>query len=110
MNDAIVIECSDLMLKLLDALVASGCFGQTRDAAAQRLIEQKLFDMSMDVAAIQKAEPAKPLPGLPIRDQMRGAVCEEICRLAGIDYTTYLPEIIDKLIAKGRESGGPANH
>jgi len=42
------IECSEQLGALLDALVHTGCFGPSRDTAAQRLLEQKVFEMSVD--------------------------------------------------------------
>jgi hypothetical protein len=42
------LECSEQMAALLDSLVLTGCFGPNRNTAAQRLLEQKVFEMSVD--------------------------------------------------------------
>ncbi len=47
-DNSVVIECTDQMIKLLDALVLSGLFGPNRDTAAQRLLELKMWEISVD--------------------------------------------------------------
>lgn len=47
-DNSVVIECTEQMIKLLDALVLSGLFGPNRDTAAQRLLELKMWEMSVD--------------------------------------------------------------
>lgn len=47
MKDPLVIECTEQMAKLLDALQASGMFGPSRETCAQRILELKLFELSM---------------------------------------------------------------
>lgn len=46
-TDTLVIECSERMRVLLDALVVTGLFGPSRETCAQRLLEQKMFEMSL---------------------------------------------------------------
>ena len=46
--NSIVIEINERMAALLDALVITGLFGPNRDTAAQRLLEQKMWEMSME--------------------------------------------------------------
>jgi hypothetical protein len=45
-SESLVIECSEQMAQLLDALVLSGLFGPSRETCAQRLLELKVFEIS----------------------------------------------------------------
>ena len=47
-SESVVIEVSGPMRQILDAMVATGLFGPSRDTAAQRLLEQKLLQVSME--------------------------------------------------------------
>jgi len=49
-NIPLVLECTPQMASLLDALLASGMFGPTRETVAQRLLELKMYEMSMSIA------------------------------------------------------------
>lgn len=39
-----------------------------------------------------------------IREQAIRDICEQICAEGNIEYTTYVPDIVSKLITKGKSS------
>ena len=51
MNDPLVIDCTPEMAKLLDTLVGLGFFGPSRETAAQRLLEAKMFETMLQFIA-----------------------------------------------------------
>lgn len=50
-TQSLIIEVTEPIIKLLDSLVETGLFGPTKETAAQRLLEQKIFEMSTNFNA-----------------------------------------------------------
>ena len=45
-SETLVIECSPQLASMLDALQKSGLFGPSRETAAQRLLELKVWELA----------------------------------------------------------------
>lgn len=54
MAETLMLECSPQIAALLDALVLSGLFGPSRDTAAQRILELKLYEMAISIGTMNK--------------------------------------------------------